>query len=189
MFIWSEATRENMAFRRSHRWSERSISQDGEWSFVLCQVCCQIDIRNEGSTATATTTPSPGGYGCRGDPVGATLPEQHKTGPPSACGSVAACKISSNLKGGVSVRLTDERWTHEAHFKMAGLRLDVLETVADPSVILEGHYGAFMAVREIAGGKYLVVIYKETSDDGFVITAFMTRRQRFLASRKRIWPG
>ena len=94
-------------------------------------------------------------------------------------------------KGGVSLRLTDERWTHivEEHSEMAGLRLDVLETVADPSVILEGNYGAFMAIREIAGGKYLVVIYKETSDDGFVITAFMTRRQRFLASRKRIWPG
>lgn len=93
-------------------------------------------------------------------------------------------------KNGVSIRLTDERWAHivEEHAEMAGLRPDVLEAITDPSMILEGHYGVLMAVREITKGKYLVVVYRETGNDGFIITSFMTRRQRFLARRKKIWP-
>ena len=93
-------------------------------------------------------------------------------------------------KNDVSVRLTDERWTHivEEHSEMAGLRLDVLETVANPTMIVEGRYGALMAIREISKGKYLVVIYREIGNDGFVITSFMTRQKRFLTSRRKIWP-
>lgn len=43
-------------------------------------------------------------------------------------------------KNSVFVRLTDKRWTHivEEHSEMAGLRPEVLETVANPSMILEG---------------------------------------------------
>ena len=64
-------------------------------------------------------------------------------------------------KTGISVRLTDERWTHivEEHSEMAGLRHEVLEAITDPSMILEGRYGVLIDVREIAEGKYLVVIY------------------------------
>jgi hypothetical protein len=93
-------------------------------------------------------------------------------------------------KNGVPVRLTDERWAHivEEHAEMAGLRYDVLETITDPSMILEGHYGVLMAVREISKAKYLVVVYRETGRDGFIITSFVTRRKRFLAKRKTIWP-
>ena len=93
-------------------------------------------------------------------------------------------------KNGTSVRLTDERWTHivEEHSEMAGLRFDVLETVTNPSAIFEGHYAALMAIREISKDKYLIVVYREAGDDGFVITAFMSRRQRFLRRRKKIWP-
>ena len=94
-------------------------------------------------------------------------------------------------KNGVSVRLTDERWTHivEEHSEMAGLRPDVLETITDPYMILEGHYGVLMAIREILKDKYLVVVYRETGHDGFIITSFMTRRQRFLERRKKILPA
>ncbi|MBK8575627.1 MAG: hypothetical protein IPN90_08110 [Elusimicrobia bacterium] len=94
-------------------------------------------------------------------------------------------------KNGVSIRLTDERWTHvvEEHSEMAGLRREVLETITDPSMILEGQYGVLMAIREIQKGKYLVVVFRESGHDGFIITSFMTRRERFLGRRKKIWPA
>jgi hypothetical protein len=40
-------------------------------------------------------------------------------------------------KNGVPIRLTDERWAHitEEHCELAGLRLEVLETITDPSRI------------------------------------------------------
>ena len=93
-------------------------------------------------------------------------------------------------KNGIFVRLTDERWAHivEEHSEMAGLRHEVLEAIADPSMILEGRYGVLIAVQKILEGKYLVVVYRETHDDGFVITSFTTRQQRFLTKRKKLWP-
>jgi len=93
-------------------------------------------------------------------------------------------------KTGISVRLTDERWTHivEEHSEMAGLRHEVLEAISNPSMILEGGYGEFIAVREVSEGKYLVVVYREIDDNGFVITSFMTRQKRFLTRRKKLWP-
>lgn len=36
--------------------------------------------------------------------------------------------------------------------------------------------------------KYLVVVYKEVSnEDGFLITAFLTRKQNQLERRSKIW--
>ena len=48
-------------------------------------------------------------------------------------------------KNGVPIRLTDERWVHitEEHCELAGLRLEVLETVANPSRVLAGGNGDF----------------------------------------------
>jgi hypothetical protein len=65
-------------------------------------------------------------------------------------------------KNGVPIRLTDERWTHitEEHNELAGFRLDVLETVANPLCILEGGTDERLAVREVETGKYLVVAYR-----------------------------
>ena len=93
-------------------------------------------------------------------------------------------------KNGVQVRLTDERWAHvtEEHCELAGLRVDVLETVAEPERVLEGNEGELLAVRETEPGKHLVVVYRETADDGFVITAFLTRRVRSLDKRRQLWP-
>jgi hypothetical protein len=60
---------------------------------------------------------------------------------------------------GISIRLTDERWAH----------------------ITDEH-------RELTGLKWVVVVYREKGDDGFVITAFLTRRTRSLEKRKQLWP-
>jgi hypothetical protein len=94
-------------------------------------------------------------------------------------------------KHGVSIRLPDERWAHieYEHDDLAGLRNDVLRTVAEPDRILMGGEGELLAVREIEQGKWLVVVYKELSAlDGFVITAFLTRRAGQLERRTAIWP-
>jgi hypothetical protein len=93
-------------------------------------------------------------------------------------------------KNGVAIRLTDERWAHitDEHCELAGLRLEVLEAITDPVRIVEGADGELLAVRELELGKYIVVVYRELASDGFVITAFLTRRMRSLERRKQIWP-
>ncbi len=72
--------------------------------------------------------------------------------------------------------------------KTAGYYFDVLETVEEPEAIYLGNAGEYLAVREIEKGKYIVVVYKEVnSSDGFIITAFLTRRKKQLEKRKKIW--
>jgi hypothetical protein len=93
-------------------------------------------------------------------------------------------------KNGVPVRLTAERWAHiiEEHCELAGMREEVLETISDPKRILEDNQGELIAVREIETGKFLVVPYREMEADGFVITAFLTRRVASLDRRTKVWP-
>ena len=93
-------------------------------------------------------------------------------------------------KNNVPIRLTDERWTHivEEHCELAGMRLEILETVENPSRILEGGTGEFLAVQEIRTDKYLIVVYREIENDGFIITAFRTSKTESLNRRNPIWP-
>jgi hypothetical protein len=58
-------------------------------------------------------------------------------------------------KNGTPIRLTDERWAHitEEHCELAGLRLEVMETVANPARIVAGKGGELLAVREIDPGQ------------------------------------
>ncbi len=92
-------------------------------------------------------------------------------------------------KNGVAIRLPDERWEHIAteHAELAGLRDSVLEAVTNPERILAGSAGELMAVREVEPGKWLVTIYRESEDDGFIITAFLTRRGHSLDKRQVVW--
>ena len=93
-------------------------------------------------------------------------------------------------KNDVPIRLTKERWFHitEEHSEMAGYYFEVLETVEEPEAIYEGKTGESLAVREVENGKNIVVVYKELSkDDGFVITAFLTRRKKQFERRRKIW--
>lgn len=93
-------------------------------------------------------------------------------------------------KNGIPIRLTDERWVHitEEHSELAGLRMEVLEAIADPVRVVAGNRGELLAVRELELGKHIVVVYRESESDGFVITAFVTRRLRSLERRKQLWP-
>jgi hypothetical protein len=71
---------------------------------------------------------------------------------------------------------------------MAGYYFEVLETIEEPEAIYEGKAGECLAIGEVERGKYIVVVYKETSsDDGFIITAFLTKRKRQIERRRKIW--
>lgn len=94
-------------------------------------------------------------------------------------------------KNDVPIRLPEERWFHitEEQSEMAGYYFEVLEAVAQPEAIYEGKAGECLAVREVEKDKYIVVIYKEVSSkDGFIISAFLTKRKRQLERRRRLWP-
>lgn len=93
-------------------------------------------------------------------------------------------------KNNVPIRLTEERWLHitEEHAEMAGYYFEVLEAVEEPEAIYAGKTGERVAVREVEKGKYIVVVYREScEEDGFVITAFLTRQRKKLERRQKIW--
>ena len=89
-------------------------------------------------------------------------------------------------KNGVPIRLTDERWAHitAEHSELAGFRSEIMETVANPAAIFAGNQGELLAIREVEPGKYLVVVYRESQQDGFIITAFLTRKGHTLRRRQ-----
>ena len=94
--------------------------------------------------------------------------------------------------GGVPVRLTDERWAHivRRHPEMGSLRTAVGETIERPDMIQTGDAGTLLAIRWHATtrltAKFCVVVYRETSrDDGFVVTAYLTRRAS--TTRSVLW--
>lgn len=99
--------------------------------------------------------------------------------------------MDARSRNGIPIRLTEERWGHiiDEHGELAGLRAEVLRTVSDPERVLAGNQGALLALRTIESGKWLVVVYREVEEeDGFVITAFLTRRHRSLDRRTQLWP-
>jgi len=94
-------------------------------------------------------------------------------------------------KNKILIRLTDERWTHitEEHCELAGMRLEILDTIENPERVLMGGAGELLAVRKISSVKHLVVVYRELKEDGFVIKAFMTSKTNSLNRRERLWPN
>jgi hypothetical protein len=93
-------------------------------------------------------------------------------------------------RSGIRIRLTDERWTHiiEEHGEIIGLRSHVLDAVESADRVLMGGLGELLAIKEMEPGKWIVVVYREDADDGFIITAFLTRRVRSLERRRQVWP-
>lgn len=99
--------------------------------------------------------------------------------------------LSAISRAGVPIRLTDERWAHiaEEHCELAGMREEVIAAVSEADRVLAGSLGELLALRTMEDGKALVVVYRETAaDDGFVITAFLTRRPGSLERRRQVWP-
>src|SRR5918911_23138 len=99
--------------------------------------------------------------------------------------------IASSVNG-VPIRLTDERWQHivDGHPEMASEQDQVLRTLEAPDLVQAGDFGELLAVRHwpvtALGSKFVVVAYRETDvTDGFVLTAYLTRRPS--RSRRVIW--
>ena len=93
-------------------------------------------------------------------------------------------------RNGIPIRLPDDRWQHiiDRHNILTDQQQLVLDTLSNPTRILEGNDGSFMALREIEPNRWLVVVYREDSSDGFIITAFPTRRINSLNRRQQKWP-
>ena len=92
---------------------------------------------------------------------------------------------------GVSIRLTAERWQHisQNHPEMAGYYYDILEAIEAPETVRSGTEGECIAERFSRQlQKRIIVVYRENENDGFVITAFTTKRTNWLAKRPQIWP-
>lgn len=92
------------------------------------------------------------------------------------------------------IRITARQWAHvtEAHDYMSGNMDKVLETLAQPSRIIEGERGESLALRSYESTnitrKTAVVVYRDEAD-GFLITAFFTSRPDKIEKRGAIlWP-
>ena len=96
-------------------------------------------------------------------------------------------------KNGVPIRLTYKQWAHivETHDYMAGCIDVVLETLSEPDCIVQGWTDELIALKHydetVISEKHAVVVYKETGDDGFIITAFMTSRPDKIVRRGILW--
>lgn len=89
----------------------------------------------------------------------------------------------------IPIRVTRERWFHiaENHDDLAGYYDNVLDTIENPDLIIQGYGGALIAVKGMGRKRYLSVIYKEfaAKRDGFVISAYFTSK---IDKRKILWP-
>jgi hypothetical protein len=97
---------------------------------------------------------------------------------------------SAVSKNGILIRLTAERWTHiiEEHGELARMQREVLEAIAQPNRFLEGGDGEFLAVRQQGSERFLIAVYRELGQDGFIITAFLTSKINALSRRRQVWP-
>ena len=93
----------------------------------------------------------------------------------------------------IPIRITDERWIHvvESHDYMAGNLDLVVETVENPDYIVAGRKGEVIALRHYEttsiSEKSVVAVYRELTDDGFLITAFMTSQPETILRRDILW--
>ena len=92
-------------------------------------------------------------------------------------------------KNGIKIRLTDERWKHIVlmHPNLTDKQRKVLSTVKNPDYILRGSGDEKLAVLEISKNHYIVVVYKETTKDGFIITAYESSDPKWLFKKETIW--
>ena len=97
--------------------------------------------------------------------------------------------LTATAKSGLTIRLPEERWQHiiEGHPEITDQQTNLLQAIENPDRILEGDRGELLAIKQLNGNKYLVAVYKELEKDGFVITAYVTRRINSLNKRKELW--
>lgn len=91
-----------------------------------------------------------------------------------------------------NIRLSDERWMHinDRHPETRDQEEAIKETLLSPDFIQEGRKGETLAIKKfkktpISDNKFCTVVYKHSGEEGFMITAYFTRRPSF--RRKLIW--
>jgi hypothetical protein len=93
---------------------------------------------------------------------------------------------------GRTVRLTDERTAHILqHQEMATMEAEIARVLQSPAEVRLSRsddtvqlFYEFYA-QTLVGGKWLCVVVKYLSDDGFVVTAYLTDQ---LKPGESIWP-
>jgi hypothetical protein len=75
------------------------------------------------------------------------------------------------------------------HPELANLRSEIIQTIKEPDRILAGNDDELLAVKDLEDSKHLVVAYRECDQDGFVITAYLTRKINSLNRRQVLWPS
>lgn len=98
--------------------------------------------------------------------------------------------IASTIsKNGIAIRLTDERWKHIClmHPSLQGKQAQVLATIKNPEYIFKGKGKEFLAISVPSKRGYLVVVYRESANDGFIITAFETTDKLWLFKKELVW--
>jgi len=91
--------------------------------------------------------------------------------------------ISANSKNNILIRLTDERINHiiKNHPETKDCIALFIETIENPDMIVGGDYGELLAIKlykktPVTQNKYLIIVYKETSNlDGSILTAYFSR--------------
>ncbi len=98
--------------------------------------------------------------------------------------------IASTIsKNGTVIRLTEERWKHICmmHPSLTDKQKQVLKTVKNPNYIFKGRAEELLAVFVLSRRSYIVVVYRESGNDGFIITAFETTDKLWLFKKELIW--
>lgn len=92
-------------------------------------------------------------------------------------------------KKGIPIRLTNERWKHIClmHPSLKSKQKNVLSTIKSPDYILKGSKRELLAISGVSKGGYIVVVYKESTADGFIITAFETTDKLWLFKKEVLW--
>jgi hypothetical protein len=97
--------------------------------------------------------------------------------------------LTTRTVSGNIIRLPEERWVHivERHPEMAGHLEDVLVAIATPEFIFKGGNDELLAAMPLINKKWLIVVYKEESKDGFILTSFITSKTEKLFKRHLLW--
>ena len=78
--------------------------------------------------------------------------------------------------------LAKRPWLHEHRSK-------IMEAVEEPDLVLEGGFGELLAIKwfeDLLDGIYLVVVYRPLNGEGFIITAYPTKKVERLRRRRRL---
>ena len=101
-------------------------------------------------------------------------------------------EILTDFKG-TAIRLTQERLSHILeHPEMREMKAAVVETLLNPEKVVRSRSDASVSLyyafqeRTVTGPKWLSVVVKQSEEDAFVLTAYLTDT---IKKGEELWPG